>query len=95
MKRVIWKFTLDVTRIQNILMPVGAKILCVQAKEGVGCLWAECDPDAKKKPRTIITLATGAEWPDDVLSSRLTYIGTYQQIYQQVGGVYVWHVYEA
>ena len=35
----IWKQYLKVQDVQKILLPKGAKILCVQVQKGIPCLW--------------------------------------------------------
>lgn len=82
----IWKYQLQVKDTQTIMMPFGARMLCVQNQGGVPCLWALCDIDAEKICRTIDTIGTGHP-----LSAHIRkYIGTFQQ----EEGSLVWHVFE-
>lgn len=36
----IYKYAIEITDDQDIVMPVGAKILTVQNQNGVPCIWA-------------------------------------------------------
>jgi len=86
-KKTIWKFPLQLTDSQQIDIPMGYKILCVQAQNGQGCLWAEVMPDAQVKKATFLTLGTGHPIQHP---ANMEYLGTYQTN----GGSLVWHVYE-
>ncbi len=88
--KTIWKFELEATRLQNIIMPKGAKILCVQMQGETACLWALVNPDEKEtEARNIETFGTGHTISEDEGTSR-EYIGTYQLL----GGSLVFHVFE-
>lgn len=80
----IFKYQIDITDEQKILMPVGANILCAQVQSGAICLWAEVCPTAGTQYRTIIIVGTGHEMP----SRSLKYISTVQM------PPFVRHVYE-
>lgn len=82
----IWKYELEPADRQQVLMPKGAAILCVQKQSGGLCLWAMVDSQEKTEPREIALFGTGN--PIDVHPERLKYIGTAQQ------GPFVWHVFE-
>jgi len=82
----IWKFPLRVTDSQLVLMPEGAKILCVQVQDATPCLWAKIDPNLAPTPRKIETRGTG----HDVGPQCDHYIGTYQLH----GGALVFHVFD-
>lgn len=81
----IYKYPLQITDVQRVLMPSGAKILCAQVQGDQVCLWAEVDTEKETEPRIIMIVGTGDPWRSDYY----TYIGTVQ-----LQG-YVWHVYEA
>jgi hypothetical protein len=88
----IWKFPLKVTDVQDIRMPQGANILCVQAQFDSPCIWALCDENAPTKNRTIYIYGTGHEVLEKhVHDCSETYIGTFQLF----GGTAVFHVFEA
>lgn len=86
--KTIWKFPLSITGQQQISMPEGAEILCVQVQRGQVCLWALVNPNFVKKPRTIEIFGTGHEVDD----APRTYIGTVQV--HPMGSDLVWHVFE-
>jgi hypothetical protein len=92
MSETIWKYEIKITDYQEILMPFGAKILCVQTQlclqrqEAVPCLWAEVNPNnSPDKPTPIFIVGTGHPIP----RAALNYIGTIQQY----GGNLIWHIY--
>jgi len=80
----IWKYELELTDRQQVIMPTGATILCVQTQLGNLCLWAQVDPNAKKEERHIAIVGTG----HPIHRNAWKYIGTAQQ------AVFVWHVFE-
>lgn len=82
----VFKFPLEMSDEQKVLMPVGAKVLTVQMQNGKPCLWAECNPDAECVYRTFLVRGTGH--PIDEIEKE--YIGTIQ-LY---GGSLVLHVFE-
>lgn len=87
--KTVWKFKLEVLTVQNVDMPAGAKILCVNPQDGEVALWAEVDTNAKKTPRRIEIYGTGHEMHEDIGVERV-YIGTFFLR----GGLLVFHVYE-
>lgn len=84
--KTIYKYQLDTTDEQTILMPSTAKILTVQMQGLAPCIWAEVDAEQPKEYRTILTYGTG----HSMKSTSQRYVGTYQ-IY---GDNLVFHVYE-
>jgi hypothetical protein len=85
--KTIWKFPLEVTDVQTVRMPRGARILCVQVQSGVPCLWAEVDPKAETELRTLRIYGTGHPMAE---GEQRNYVGTFQL----VGMGLVFHVYE-
>lgn len=85
--KTIWKFPLDITDSQTILMPKGAELLIAQLQGGQGCLWALVDDAAPREERTIEIHGTGNPIHQDMGIER-KYIGTFQQ------EAFVWHVFE-
>jgi len=84
--KTIWKFPIKIEDSQTIvMMPVGAKILCVQAQYGEPQVWAIVDPSATIEKRLLHVFRTGQQ---DINPGR--YIGTFQ-IHQ---GQLVFHVFE-
>ena len=86
MKKTTWKYPLEITDEQNLMMPEGAEILTAQIQGGTLCLWALVNPAAPKQRRTIEILGTGNPAPD----VERKYISTAQM----AGGSLIWHVFE-
>lgn len=82
----IWKWTLEITGEQTLLLPAGAKLLDVQMQNGDCCLWAICDEKAEKAPRHIAIYGTGHPIQDDP--------GEYIATFQVYNGALVYHVFE-
>lgn len=84
MSRTIWKFPIELTDRQRVMMPDGAVILsaAIQSHSGL-CVWAEVDPSAVKQPRTVYVVGTGH--PLAVDGAR--FVGTV------LDPPFVWHVY--
>lgn len=87
MKQSIWKYTLGGKAIEEIEMPQGAQILCVQTQREDVCLWAVVDESAPMQKRIIEVFGTGHPMPRT--ESRV-YIGTFQMN----AGSLVFHVFE-
>ena len=81
----IHKYPLKVADHQEIDMPLGARILCVQVQGGIPCLWAEVSPESAPESRLIVTYGLG-----NPMGSHAAYVGTYQLD----GGSLTFHVYE-
>ena len=82
----IWKWPLEVTDMQTLIMPAGAKLLDVQMQGGQCCIWALCDEYAPKEARHLAIYGTGNQIPDDA--------GEYVATFQRFGGELVFHVFE-
>jgi hypothetical protein len=85
MSQVIWKYPLNISDSQTIMMPRGAIIITAQLQHGTPTLWAIVDPEKEKEPRKILIFGTGHEHQE----INGVYINTVQQ--EQ----YVWHIFEA
>lgn len=72
--KTVWKFPLVLEDTCALMMPVGAKILTVQAQAGWPCLWAIVNPDAPQEARLFALVGTGHSVPE----WELDYIGTVQ-----------------
>ena len=74
--KTIWKFTLEITDKQVIMLPEQSKIICVQVQQGKPCIWAEVDLSKTDTADQydIYTYGTGHE----VENIEGQYIGTYQ-----------------
>lgn len=85
--KTIWKFFLEVTDVQIVFMPAGARVLPVVETAGIGRplqIWAEVDTDLEREERTYYVVGTGNPFP----AAAARYVGTCSH------GSLVWHVYE-
>ncbi len=83
--KTIWKYQLEVTVSQDILMPEGAVLLAVYEQHGTLCLWALVESNAAQETHQIRIVGTGHayEGGGDYLGTALTQ-----------GGSLVWHVFD-
>jgi len=88
--KTIWKYPLQCTDHQEVMMPEGSKILCVQTQAGRPCLWAlvDADPLTTKHRRRILVSGTGHHLPEPFHGH---YIGTFQL---EGDGALVFHVFD-
>lgn len=87
MNNTIWKYSLKATDYNEILLPTGAEILCVQMQNGEPCMWAMVNSEETKKELHIIeTFGTG----HSIDHNPRKYIGTYQL----QNGYLVFHVFQ-
>lgn len=85
--RTIYKYPLEITDYQPVLMPVSATILSVQVQRGVPCLWAMVDSDSNEPElRQIFIHGTGHR----INQNAAKHIGTFQ-LHE---GALVFHVFE-
>lgn len=86
----IYKYELDITDVQSLMMPAGAVPLTVQtqAAHGTVNLWALVDPEAKPELRRFRIFGTGHPVPD-AEAATLVYIATFQANHGQL----VFHVF--
>ena len=90
MKRVIWKFNLKVTDVQDIEIPHGSILLSVQNQNETPCLWALIyDTEAEKEVIRLRTIGTGNPISDDDFNPK-DFLGTYQLN----NGSFVGHVFQ-
>lgn len=82
----IWKWQIEVTDRQTVMMPAGAKLLDVQMQGGECCVWALCDQNAAKEPRHLAIYGTGNPMTDEP--------GEYVATFQMHGGALVFHAFE-
>lgn len=81
---IIWKYELQLTDRQTVVMPIGSEILSVDNQRGSLCLWAMADPEQPEQNRNIEIIGTG----NPMLDGRREFIGTV------VMNPFVWHVFE-
>ena len=75
MSKKIFKYQLETTSIQEIEMPQGSEILCIQTQNGIPCIWALVEQNATVTKRKFLIVATGHSLPKN---RNIKYIGTYQ-----------------
>lgn len=82
--KTVYKFPVQITDRQDILMPAGAQIVHAGLDPSGGtCLWALVDPDKLPELRHIAVTGTGTPVPDGVIHrGSLT------------DGIFVWHIWE-
>ncbi len=87
MTLTVCKYKLNISdRTQEIEMPIGSEILCVQIQYGEPVIWAKVNPDNETETIKIITVFIGSP----MTGEEGRYIGTYQ-IRE---GSLVFHVFE-
>jgi len=72
--KTIYKYEIETTDHQEIMLPQGAGILTVQTQDDLPCLWACVDTEAPIHPQEISIFGTGHLVPENIGE----YIGTYQ-----------------
>ena len=87
---VIWKYPLELTDGQQVMMPAGAEILSVAEQNGRLCLWALVDPAETLRLGRLIEIHGTGNLSINTLRTR-KFIGTCVTS----GGALVWHVFEA
>lgn len=70
----IWKYPLQKETVQEVRMPVGAKILYCAMQNDVICLWALVNPENDKQLRTVAIFGTGHDIPHNI--TERDYYGT-------------------
>lgn len=85
--RAVFKYTLQLLKWQTIAIPVGGKILCIDAQSNEPCMWVEVDTFETNRILVSIELyCTGESFSD----ANREYLGTFQI----EAGAYVYHVYK-
>jgi hypothetical protein len=88
---VIWKYPLQLTDQQEVMMPVGAEILTAKMQGGTVCLWAIVTESNLSRPRDIRIIGTGNPFHEDIeYWSAREFIGT---VIDSDRGL-VWHIFE-
>ena len=87
---VIYKYELQITGIQTVQMPAGAKILSVANQHGILCLWALVDPVKPKTDRNIAIFGTdqSIDFGENSFNDKHLFIGTVLK------DPFSWHVFE-
>lgn len=90
MKRVIWKYQLEVTDVQDLEIPIGSILLSVQTQNEIPCLWALIyNTEAEKEIIRLRTMGTGNPINDEDFDPR-DFLGTYQL----KNGAFIGHVFQ-
>lgn len=84
----IWKFPLEITDKQTIVMPAGAQPLSVQVQNGAPYVWAQVNDSAGERDITFFVQATGAPY-NRPLRMSVNFLGTIQMN----EGALVFHVF--
>ena len=82
----IWKFPIEITDEQDVMVPGGAEFLRAAMQGEKLCLWALVDAGSPHEMRRIRVIGTGLPFED---SDKCKYIGT---AHDHRGAV--WHVFE-
>ena len=79
MNQSIFKYVLENTDRQKIIMPQNARILCVQPQNGKPCIWAIVKAFQPNEEREFEIYGTGNPFYENAhYGKETTYIGTYQ-----------------
>lgn len=89
MSQRIYKYSLRVTDIQEIELPIDAKILSIQTQREEPCLWALVETENKNQVRVIEIIGTGNPI-EEVTDSTREFIATFQMR----GGEVIFHAFE-
>lgn len=87
MKKVIWKFELTESGIQEIELRKGYEFLTLQMQNGIPCIWVLLNSNEEKITESFEIYGTGHEIHYDMGISR-EYLGTFQETYL------VWHLFK-
>lgn len=78
-QKTIHKYQLLVTDEQDVIMPLGARILTIQVQNNIPCAWAIINPnEIQVERKRILLIGTGHKIDDDILKFNLSYISTFQ-----------------
>jgi len=87
--KTIWKYEIKAEDIQEIEMPVGSQILCVQTQREKPCIWILTDTETKDaETRKFFTIGTGHDFYQE--QDNCKYIGSFQLH----DGLLVFHLFE-
>lgn len=87
MEKIIFKYKLERKDIQEIEIPGGAEILCLQIQNEQPHIWALVDPKATPVKRTFKIVGTG-EFISEGLNMK--HIGSFQML----SGLLIFHCFE-
>lgn len=84
--KTVWKYNLKAD-VNEIEMPIGARLLHADSQFGAPVLWALVDPQAKRTTRRVLFTGTGVTFPDEQA-------GAHVASFLMSGGQYVFHVFD-
>lgn len=84
--KVIYKYRLDITDCQNILLPKDSALLSVKMQHGTMCLWALVDTSNPVEYQEFYVIGTGNPIPEKVIKNA-NFLSTV------LDGSFVWHVF--
>jgi hypothetical protein len=84
--KTIFKYPIKIQGEFEMELPQDAKILKVDAKQGLPCMWAMVNPEAPKTKRKFHIFGTGHALPEKI--DALDHVGTF------IEGHLVWHLFE-
>jgi hypothetical protein len=87
--KTIWKYRLEVTDKQHLLIPRGSEILCVQTQFDTPCVWVSVPDTDADLTETVSILMFGTGQPIFGFMDGYEYLGTFQIM----GGSLVFHVF--
>lgn len=74
----IFKYPIEITGTQEILLPDGAQILTIQIQNDIPCIWALVNPNLVNTSRIIHIFGTGHDISDTKPDTYRKYIATFQ-----------------
>lgn len=87
MSTAIWKYPINHVKRQEIEIPSGSTVLCIQNQNGIACIWVEVfHTDNPTVAREFEIIGTGDEF--EIIDKVRHYIGTWQE------PPFVFHLYE-
>lgn len=85
--KTIWKYPLEITDKQQILMPKGAELLSLQAQDGNPKIWVLVNPEQKETDKFDIYMYGTGHLIDGQAMKNRAFLGTFQH------GPLVFHVF--
>jgi hypothetical protein len=84
--KTIYKYQLETTDFQTVMIPEKSNIIALQTQYEKPCIWVEVETENEKVPHVFRIFGTGHELQ---IGLGMTYVGTYQIM----NGSFVGHVY--
>jgi len=87
--KTVWRYAIPVADDFTLMMPKGARPLCIQVQDDIPCLWALVDPTQQEVGRRFRLAGTGHPLTYDT-ETILIHIDTFQI----EDGALVFHIFE-